>query len=331
MEWARWRTEHPGLAVQPGQEEAKPMRVVVTGCQGFIGRHLIARLREQDVDILGIGARPAPEIGPEWSRYQWWGQNSPTIQLPSEWEDQPFILVDLAWDMARPPTYQPHAEHILRCGNILDQLTPRGLRGVIGIGSAEEYGQRSGILRDDDPPLGEVSAYGWGKCAARSLMHAWSAATGNTALWLRPFVVYGPGQSGNMVIPYAVRQLLAGHEALFSDGEQRRDFVYLDDVVEALYRACQVVVRWPAGFQAINVATGCPTRVRDLLEYLARICNAQARFRFGVIARRRGEPAVQVADPTRAFETLRWRAQVDWREGMERIAHSIRRPEKLTA
>jgi nucleoside-diphosphate-sugar epimerase len=230
--------------------------------------------------------------------------------------------------MQRPWQFHPYADHVARLSGLLDSWVGRGLRMLIVPGSAEEYGQRGGRLREEDPPAGWLSPYGWGKWSVQMLLRCWSAQTGIPVVWLRPFIVYGPGQTGNMVLPYAVRQVQVGAAAELSDGTQQRDFVFIDDVVEAFHAAMQLP---PAGFQAINLGSGTPIRVRDVLEYLGQLLGAGDRFQFGARPRRAGEPEMQVADPSRAAAVLGWSARVAWREGVEQVAAWARRGEPWAA
>lgn len=296
-------------------------RAVITGSRGFIGRHLIAHLRGAGWSVLGVGSTHGPADGPRGSRYHAWDGQSPDEILPADWGHGPFTLIDLAWDTARPVHYSPHALQVARLARLLDALPARGLEAVVGVGSAEEYGRRDGILREDDPPVGALSAYGWGKATGASLLRNWSGATGIPARWLRPFLAYGPGQNGNMAVPYALRQALGGRPAAFSDGTQLRDFVHVADVVGALAAAAGSAL---PGFEAFNVGTGVPTAVRDVLAAIADGLGAGERFRFGAVPRRPGEPEVQVADVTRAERLLGWQARVSWRDGIRDLIHRAR-------
>jgi nucleoside-diphosphate-sugar epimerase len=209
---------------------------------------------------------------------------------------------------------------------LLDHWAPRGLRGVVGVGSAAEYGTRGGRLHESDAPLGPLSAYGWGKLSAGQLLEAWcqNQCPGQNqsvaATWLRPFVVYGPGQPAGMALGYVVDQVLQGKPALVTDGLQRRDFVHVEDVAEALVQA---LVRQPRGFQPINIASGTGVPVREVIARLSAMLGTDSLVRFGALPRRAAEPEEQFADTSAAETLLGWRAQIDWRSGIDRWASTL--------
>lgn len=298
-----------------------PMRrAVITGSQGFIGRRLAAKLCLHGWTVLGLGAKPGHSAGNLAGGYHCWDGLDPGKVLPENWPNEPFTLIDLAWNTDRPPEFHPHALHVNRLANTLDSLAKRGLAAVVGVGTAEEYGQRAGVLCEDDPTDERLNAYGWGKQAAGAMLRIWSEAHGVPAYWMRPFLVYGPGQKTNMVVPYAFRQALHNEIARFSDGRQQRDFIFVDDVADALAAAAE---NPPAGFEIVNVGTGKPTPVRDVLTEIAEQLRVRDRFRFGEVPRRAGEAEFQVAGTGKACELLGWRARVDWRTGIRLIVESL--------
>jgi UDP-glucose 4-epimerase len=295
------------------------MRVVVTGSRGFLGKHLVRRLAREGAEIRRLTWTPESLPALDGIPLGIWDGEDPAAKIPPYWIGKPFTLIDLAWDTARPPQYGPHAGQVVRLSSLLDGWTPLGLSAVIGIGTAEEYGSRAGILGEEDSLLGPLSAYGWGKSAARELLRNWSVQTGRSALWLRPFVVYGAEQKGNMLLPYAIRQAMAGQPARFSDGQQERDFVHVSDVVEALLLALKTP---PAGFEVVNLGTGVPVRVRDVLLYLQDLLGTN-NFRIGELARRAGEPPIQVANAAKANRLWNWSARTTWREGLRQLVEGL--------
>ncbi len=148
------------------------------------------------------------------------------------------------------------------------------------------------------------------------MAQAWSEQTGIGLVWLRPFIVYGPGQRGDMVIPYAVDRARNRQPAEFSDCKQVRDFIYIDDVVRAIQLG---VEKRPAGVHEVNLGNGEPVAVRAVLEAIAAYFDAEDLFQLGVRQRRAGEPDTQVADFSRATELFGWKPKVRWDEGIRRM------------
>ena len=292
------------------------LTVVVTGGQGFIGSRLIERLRRENIPVLGVDLRPSGDL----PNHHTTDLKDPETLVPESLAGRPFALVHLAWDVARTPRFEVHAEHVMLLAALLDYWSERGLTSLIGAGSAEEYGQRAGTIGEEDSPVGPLSPYGWGKRSAGRMVEAWSARTGIPAVWLRPFVVYGPGQTGDMVIPYATRLAMAGEPGEFTDAEQKRDFVYVDDLVEAILSALGLRAE---GFAPVNVGTGRPVRLRDVLERIEEVFHADGLFNFGAIPRRPDEPEIQVARLDRAESFLNWRAQTTWEQGVDRLYRSL--------
>lgn len=292
-------------------------RVVVTGAQGFLGRHLVRKLSEQGAHVLAVDQKPL--AGERWPGvvYHVSDLSDPETLIPPACEPlSEFTLVHLAWDMRRPEaSYRIQMEQTLRLAGLLDTWASRGLRYVVAPGSAQEYGVRSGVLAEDDPPQLPLTPYGCAKRAAFLMADSWSRRTGIGLLWLRPFIVYGPGQAGHMLIPYVVRQMAAGEPARVSDGAQTRDFVFVDDVIEAILRGIE---QHPPGSCVVNLGGGEGVRVRDVLQAIADHFGRPGLIEFGAIARRAGEPETQVGNIARAREILGWRPTLSWREGIRR-------------
>jgi nucleoside-diphosphate-sugar epimerase len=292
------------------------MRVLLTGAQGFIGRRLVTRLAAEGAEVLAVDQVPAREPLPPDVRGEVSDLGNSAALVSRHWKSAgPFSLVHLAWDLQRRDRWSAQAGAVRVLAGLIEDLTSAGLERVIAMGSAEEYGTRGGRLAEDDAPGLPLSPYGWAKRAAGEMVASWAGRTGRRALWLRPFVVYGPGQGGDMAIPYAIRRARERAAADFTDGLQQRDFVFVDDVVEAIVGGLSAEWR---GAELVNLGWGRPVALRDVLDEIARLLGAGDLFRFGARPRRVGEPEVQVADTARAEERLGWRPRVEWREGVRR-------------
>jgi len=291
------------------------MTVIVTGAAGFVGRHVLSALTAAgERQLVAVDLAPRPVGLPDGITYRQLDLREPRALLADAGPGA--VLVHLAWDTARTPAFAAHAAHVTMLAGLLDAAGPGGLSRMVVLGSAAEFGNRGGTLAESDAPVAPLTPYGWGKAAALSLCRQWQAATGVPVLWLRPFVVYGPGQTGSMAIPHALECIRRGCPAQFTDGQQARDFLHVSDLAQAIVAA----VRRPlAGMHCFNLGCGQPVRLVDFLQALAALAGSRADFDFGARPRRPDEPAVQIADVQAARRDLKWTAAVHWRDGVRTL------------
>ena len=284
--------------------------IVVAGAAGFIGRRVVDRLARTETDVKALDRIGDPGGWPAGVDYRQVDLDREMPAFKGSW-----ILVHLAWSLDRANA-AAQQESLQTFARLLGQ---ENLAGVVGLGSAEEYGEREGRLREDQAPGAKLSAYGQAKHAAGKALEAWARGAGRKAVWLRPFVVYGPGQGGNMAIPYALRCARERTPGDFSEGLQFRDFVHVDDVADGIAAAALALPTLKPAFAVSNLGRGEPVRLRDVLERIADRTNARELFRFGARPLRPGEPQEQYADVAAAAERFGWRAKIPWEQGIDAL------------
>ena len=282
--------------------------IVVTGACGFIGRRVTARLAKAGRAVIAVDRVSPPEGLPPGVEYRCADLAAEPLRVPDG------ILVHLAWNMNRADA-RAQTESAADFARLLET---GAWSGVVGLGSAEEYGNSEGCLEEAQAPGNCLSAYGAAKHAAGRTLQAWTERqSGRPAFWLRPFVVYGPGQGGSMAIPYAMQCARARKPAEFSAGLQFRDFVHVDDVADGIAQAALRVSAGNGTFRACNLGRGEPVRLRDVLERIADKTRARDLFRFGVRPMRAGEPQKQYAHAGAAARMLDWQARISWETGID--------------
>jgi nucleoside-diphosphate-sugar epimerase len=193
-------------------------------------------------------------------------------------------------------------------------LTKSGVERVVQLGSCEEYGRRPGPFRESDAP-DPVSPYSASKaaitCYARMFYNCFSLPV----VVLRPSLVYGPGQTGNMLVPQVVSALLAGLPVDTTEGRQTRDFLYVDDLVEAMLRAATV-----PGIEGevLNVGSGQAVTVRQCIEQIEELTGRRGLVNYGARPYGRSEIWEYAPDISRARQVLGWQPATSLHSGLRR-------------
>jgi len=237
-------------------------RVLVTGCAGFIGKHLTTRLRELGASVTGIDERPVSQDGLAASFVA-------DITAPLENLDCPQI--DIAVHLAaitgverasRDPL-KTFSVNLLGTMNVLRLARRLGARQFCLLSSSEVYGEAREQPVAETARLQPRSAYGLSKQAAEAAL-ALTAGEEFHGIVIRPFNVYGPGQREDFVVSRFFKDSFTGvPHAIVGDGKQRRTFTYVDDLVTGVVLSLE---RSRNTFNVFNIAGECPTSVESLAE-----------------------------------------------------------------
>ena len=187
---------------------------------------------------------------------------------------------------------------------------------IVLVGSSYEYGAR----RADDS-LDPFNAYSASKVAAwafaRAAYNAWRAPV----VWVRPFQVYGPGQREKALIPAAIRAALNGDDFRMTAGEQQRDFIFVEDVIEGLMAAATAA---NIEGRALDVGTGQLHPIRSVVERIWDLADAQGEILAGALPYRPGEVPAIPADVALTRLLTGWEARVGLEDGLRKTIEGMR-------
>ena len=238
------------------------MRVALSGAGGFIGRHVLAELVRCQQTVVAI-ARDADRIpcGP--------GVSIVTLDLAAPPSDcfvllgRPDVMIHLAWEGLPNYGAARHVEiELPRQLAFLRSLIAGGLPALVVAGTCLEYGMHSGELRETLPAMPVIN-YAIAKDRLRRELEGLRAAHHFALTWARLFYTYGPGQAQGSLWPQLAAAVARGDKRFdMSGGEQLRDYLPVQEVARLL--VALALKRFDAG--AVNVCSGKPVRVRDLVE-----------------------------------------------------------------
>ncbi len=311
------------------------MKALVTGGAGFIGSHLVSRLLDlghQVVCFDNFDDYYAPQTKrqniapalkhPDFRLVEGDIQDRPLVQhLLSERYD---VLIHLAGRAGvRPSLERPEQYAQVNIEGTVNLLhaSRNGSVGHFVFGSSSSvYGLSQNIpYREDDRHLQPVSPYGASKLAAEIFCETFHHLYDLPLTCLRFFTVYGPRQRPDMAIHRFARLI---HEGLpvpmYGDGTTRRDYTYVDDIIEGVVRA----VEHPRGYQVYNLGAGEPIALRDLITTMERALGKEAR----VVQHpaQPGDVPITYASIERAMRDLGYKPRTRVDEGVTRFIEWFR-------
>jgi len=307
-------------------------KALVTGGAGFIGSTLVDRLLAEDwrvhvVDDLSTGAlsnlASARSLGERRFSFHRFDVRSPGLRdvLERAKPDVVFHLaaqIDVRVSVANPVL---DAEmNILGSLNVLEGCLDTGVSKVVFASSGGTiYGVPEEIPTRETAPQIPESPYGVAKKAVGDYLYYYREQRGLESTALALANVYGPrqdphGEAGVVAI-FAGKLLLGEIPVIYGDGSQTRDFVFVDDVVDAFVRASD-----RGGGLLLNIGTGTETSVLELYEAMARLVKHKGKPRRAPA--RVGELARSALDPARAEMHLGWKPWTALDDGLSRtLAH----------
>lgn len=300
------------------------MSVLVVGGAGFIGSaltRLLARTRSVRVlDDLSTGR--AENIADVEGADLHVGS-----MLDRDAVETAFEGIDVVFHLAclgvRHSINHPHANHEANATgtlNLLEAARAAGTDRFVYTSTSEVYGTAERVPMDEDHPAWPHTVYGGSKLAGEAYTRAYHRTYGLPTVVLRPFNAYGPrshheGDSGEVIPKFLVRAMSGLPPIIFGDGEQTRDFTYVEDTARGIAAAADAQEAIGGTY---NLGTGSEVRIRDLADLVLKVIgrtDLEPQFQ----PPRPGDVLRLVADASRARDALDWEPEVGLEEGIRRL------------
>jgi UDP-glucose 4-epimerase len=304
------------------------MKFLITGGAGFLGTSLANALARQGnvvrvIDDVSAGdpARLDPSV--HFTR-------GDVNDIPKLWSllqgvDVVYHLaarVSVSESVLYPRDY--NATNVGGTVSLIQAVRDAGVRRIVFTSSGAVYGEQNDDRVREDAIPNPGSPYAVSKLAAEHYLNTIGALWGIDTVILRVFNAYGPGQqlraSHPPVVPAMLRQALGGGSIIVhGDGRQQRDFVFVDDVVNALVAAggASTVNRL-----VINIGSGVPTSINDVVATIGQ-CMGKELTPLRVTAENGGVSRL-CADLSRARERLNYAPKVSLEEGIRRTIEAAK-------
>jgi nucleoside-diphosphate-sugar epimerase len=275
------------------------VKVLLTGASGFIGRHVLADLRQQGIETVAVGRTRPEYYEGDFITADLLRSEAPALVIDRA---RPTHLIHLAW-------YTEHGAYWTSPLNLrwldasvrlTEAFCAAGGKKLIAAGTCAEYDWTIGYCREDSSPLAPTTLYGTAKDATRRLLAALCAAADVEFAWGRVFMPYGEGEDERRLIPSLTAVFEGRRDPFGVNGATYRDFLQVKDVA----RAFTCLLR-PEARGDYNIASGQPTRIADVVLRIAEALGGDARRVLDLPPSRLGEPEILLGD-NQKLRSLGW-------------------------
>lgn len=301
-------------------------KYLVTGVAGFIGRSIAAALLARGESVRGVDSfitgKPSNLIGLEAMEFIKGDLADPAV-CAKVCAGIEIVFHEAALASVPRSVADPVATNVACVDatlNLLVAARAAGVRRVIYAGSSSAYGDTPTLPKQEEMLPNPISPYAVAKLACEHYMRAFTRVYGLETVVLRYFNVFGPFQDPTSqysgVLALFSRKMLAGEQpTIFGDGEQSRDFTYIDNVVHANLLAAEAPAEKASG-QMMNAATGTRITLNDIFGILSELIGYKGSPAYEPA--RAGDIRDSLADIRLAGEVLSYKPIVDLREGLRR-------------
>ena len=285
------------------------MRYLVTGTAGFIGYHLAKRLLDEGHEVVGIdGFTPYYDVALKERRHAMLaGRNGfqghramleDAAALERIWLEQSIdVVVHLAaqagvrYSLENPRSYVD--ANVIGTFNVLELVRSRPVRHLMLASTSSAYGANTALpFRETDPTAHPLTIYAATKLSSELMAHCTSHLWRVPTTVFRFFTVYGPWGRPDMALFKFTKGIIEGSEIdVYNHGRMERDFTYIDDLIEAIYRLAQLPPSAPdargteedpslspvAPYRLINIGGGRPVSLTAFIEHIERAVGKPSR------------------------------------------------------
>jgi UDP-glucose 4-epimerase len=303
------------------------MKVLVTGGAGFIGSHLVDRLVQEGHEVIIVDNLVTGKRRNINRAARFYKLDIQSWRLERVFRNErPNVVMHLAAQMdVRKSVEDPMFDaqvNILGTLNVLQQAVRHGVRKVVFSSSGGAiYGEQEIYPAPESHVTRPLSPYGLSKLCGEQYLSYYQRSSGLQVVSLRYANVYGPrqdpeGEAG--VVAIFIQKMLNNEQAVINgNGRQTRDFVFVEDVVEA-----NLAVMGQETQGTYNVGTGVETSVNDLFRILIQHTGSTCKEVHGPA--KKGEQARSVIDNTRMRHELSWEPKADLSEGLKKTVEYFR-------
>jgi len=293
----------------------KQNKILITGGTGFIGYHLAKKCLDFKWSVDSISTK-LPKKSRKLKKVKYLildiSKKKEIIKKLSLKYD---FVVNLAGYVDHSHKKKTLKSHFIGCKNIAEFFLNSKIKKFVQIGSCIEYGKTRSPQKENKKNLQETySTYGNAKLLSSKFLLELKKKYNFPITILRLYLVYGPNQDLNRIVPITINNAIKNRKFNCSSGVQLRDFVYVDDVISAIVKTLKS--KETKG-EIINIGSGKPISIKKLILKICKLTQG-GEPQFGKVSLRKDEILKLYPSLNKVKKILNWQAKVNLDKGLKK-------------
>ena len=298
-------------------------KILITGGTGFLGFNYLNFLKKKKIYTLYSLSRKLPSKVNKINSVKYLVGNLSDIKSLKCIRNMKFnYVINFAGNINHKEKIKTMNSHYKGVVNLVKTLNRKDLIKFVQIGSSVEYGKtKSPQIEPKKIPMNKkiYSIYGQAKLFSTIFLMKENKKNNFPSVIIRPYLIYGPFQTPNRLIPYSIISCLKRKNFPCSSGIQTRDFLYVTDALNFIYK---IMIGKDVGM-IINLGSGKKMKVKTVIKYIAKICKGGSP-NFGQLKFRKDEimnlyPSVSLA------KSKKWKQEINILKGLKLTISHYRR------
>ncbi len=297
-------------------------KILIIGGTGFIGSSLCFKALEKGYKVTSISFNNPKKIIKEVEYIK--ADISKFSELKKKLKKNKFdYIINCGGYIDHSPFHNGGSRVILThlggLKNILNILDKKNIKRFIQIGSSDEYGNIKAPQKEIDNCI-PVSPYSHAKLSATKMIQMLGTDNTIDACSIRLFLVYGPNQKKDRLLPYVINGLLNNGKLKLSPGKQLRDFTYIDDIVDGIFLCLESKKKLNG--EIFNLCSSEPISIEDTIKKIAKIIGVDSP-KLGDLKYRDKENMELWGTNDKIKDMLRWSPKIKIVDGLKKTIKSF--------
>lgn len=290
-------------------------KILIIGGTGFIGYHVAIRAIKKNWKVTSISSTK-PKKNRLLTQVKYLKCNiSKKSEIEKKLKNLKFdYIVNLGGHVDHSEKRKTYSSHFIGFRNLIDYFEKKNINSFIQAGSSVEYGFNKSPHNERMKCLinKKTSVYGKSKIFSTKLGLKIFKDSNFPITILRFYLVYGPRQDKNRFIPIIIDGCLKDKNFNCSSGDQVRDFIYIDDVIDVIFK---VFKNTKAKGHIFNIGSGKKIKLKKIIEYIREYLNS-GKPQYGLVKLRKDEPLNLYPSITKAKKYLSWKPKTKFLKGV---------------